>query len=207
MQSEKTAWLAERDNALAGVESNKAELAKLRENQDDLLRLRAEVAALRKQAAELNQLREQNRQLHAALQNAQQATSERNTEAEDEQRRQQAIIRMNDAKYLVLGMQMFAADNQNQFPPDLSQTMGYWKHADRAFTNTANFEQVIFGSSEGITNRVATIAVREKQASFIKGKWLKAYGFVDGHSEIKAEPPEGFEEWEKAHMVPQPGQQ
>ncbi|HEX5223179.1 MAG TPA: sigma-70 family RNA polymerase sigma factor [Verrucomicrobiae bacterium] len=207
MQSEKAALLADRENALADAESSKAELAKSRENQNDLLRLRAEVAALRKQSAELNQLREQNRQLHAALQNAQRATSERNTEPEDEQLRQQAIIRMNDAKQLAWALRMFAEDNQNHFPSDLSQTTNYWKHANGTFTNSDNFEQVIYGSLNGFSNLASVIVVREKQAVYAKGKWNKAYGFADGHSEIKAEPAEGFEEWEKAHLTPQPGQQ
>ena len=206
LQSEKTALLADRENALAGVESGNTELAKLRENQNDLLRLRAEVAALRKQSAEVNQLREQNLQLRAALQNANQATSERNADAEDEQLRQQAILRMNDAKQLAWALRMFAEDNQDRLPLDLSQTTNYWKNANGAFTNSDNFEQIIYGSLKGLTNLANIIVVREKQASYRKGKRAKAYGFADGHSEIKIEPTEGFEEWEKAHMAPPPGQ-
>jgi RNA polymerase sigma factor (sigma-70 family) len=214
LRQENQAWKSandtlsrERDTALAAVESNNAEMERLRASQSDLLRLRAEVTALRKQTDELNQLRQQNRQLQATWQDTRQAAAERNSDIEDELLRQQAIARLNDAKNLVLALQMFAADNQNQLPSDLSQTTNYWKHADRSFTNSDSFEQVIFGSLEAITNRASTIAVRERQASNPKGKWVKAYGFADGHSEIKVEPAEGFEQWEKAHIfTPQPEQ-
>ena len=49
-------------------------------------------------------------------------------------------------------------------------------------------------------------AEREKQASIIFGKSMKTYGFADGHSELKNEPPEGFDAWEKQHMIQPPSQ-
>ena len=40
---------------------------------------------------------------------------------------------------------------------------------------------------------------REKEATrTLDGKWVRAYGFADGHSEIHAAPDGRFEEWEKA---------
>jgi prepilin-type processing-associated H-X9-DG protein len=35
----------------------------------------------------------------------------------------------------------------------------------------------------------------------VAGKLVKTYGFADGHAEVKVEPPEGFEAWEKRHMA------
>jgi hypothetical protein len=73
-------------------------------------------------------------------------------------------------------------------------------------TGTNEFELVVYGplNFTNISKPSETIAVREKKASFIGGSWVKAYGFVDAHSEIKKEPPEGFEAWEQAHMLPPP---
>jgi prepilin-type processing-associated H-X9-DG protein len=44
-----------------------------------------------------------------------------------------------------------------------------------------------------------TIAIREAKPWFSSGKWIKTYGFADGHVEVRPEPPEGFEGWEKQH--------
>ena len=73
-------------------------------------------------------------------------------------------------------------------------------------TGTNQFELVVYGSvsPSNISKPSETIAVREKEASFVAGTWVKTYGFVDAHSEIKKEPPEGFEAWEQAHMLPPP---
>jgi len=207
LKSEKTALLADRENALAGVESNKAELAQLREKQNDLLRLRAEVAALRKQSTELTQLREEKRLLQTALRDAAQAGVKPTVDPENDPERQMAYAKMNDAKLLVLGLLMFANDNQEQLPADLSQTTNYWKSAEHQLTATNNFELVLGGPLKSVTAPATTIAVREKEATFMRGKWFKTYGFADGHSELKTEPPEGFAAWEKAHIVASPPEQ
>jgi hypothetical protein len=57
-----------------------------------------------------------------------------------------------------------------------------------------------------ITDPAGTIVVREKEATWVNGKWCKAYGFADGHSEYEAEPPEGFAAWESQHLLPRPNQ-
>ena len=206
LNAEKTALLTGHNDALAEAESNKAELAKLRENQNDLLRLRAEVTALRKQSAELARLREEKNALQAALREAAQAATKSPSDQENDPERQVAIAKLNDAKLLVLGLLMFANDNQEQFPTDLSQTTNYFKGAERQLTMTNNFELVLQGSINSVPQPATTIAVREKEAMLMKGKWFKAYGFADGHAELKAEPSEGFAEWEKTHILStQPG--
>ena len=88
--------------------------------QSELLKLRGEVSLLRRQTNELGRLREENRRLTAAAS----APPPTPAQAEDparEQQRQFAIAKMNDAKILVMGLHMFAADNQNQLP-------GYFCH-------------------------------------------------------------------------------
>lgn len=52
------------------------------------------------------------------------------------------------------------------------------------------------------TNFHDLIVVREKQPwQGPTGKWLKIYGFADGHSEIHAEPSDGFNAFEQNHML------
>jgi hypothetical protein len=53
-----------------------------------------------------------------------------------------------------------------------------------------------------ISSPASTIVIREKEPTFLNGKWVKTYGFADGHSEIKSQPEEGFEAWEQRHMIP-----
>jgi hypothetical protein len=59
-----------------------------------------------------------------------------------------------------------------------------------------------------IPNPSSTIIVRENQARQMPdGKWVKVYGFADGHSEAHAEPDGNFDAWEKARMIsPTPNQ-
>jgi hypothetical protein len=45
------------------------------------------------------------------------------------------------------------------------------------------------------------IVLREREPTVgPDGKRSKAYGFADGHSEVRFEPPEGFAEWEKGRI-------
>ena len=111
------------------------------------------------------------------------------------------VLLMQDAKLLVLGLLMYSSDNQDRLPTNFDQTSNYWTNAEHHLTGTNQFELVVQGSIKSIPNPSTTIAVREKEATLVDGKWVKAYGFIDGHSEYKLEPPEGFEAWEKQHMI------
>jgi len=99
---------------------------------------------------------------------------------------------------------MYASDNQSQLPADLGQTTNYWTNATHRLTGTNQFELVVQGSLKNIANPTATIIIREREAWIFNGHKQKTYGFADGHSEMKREPPEGFDAWEKQHMIPPP---
>ncbi len=114
--------------------------------------------------------------------------------------------KMNDAKLLVLGLIMYAADNQKQLPADFNQTSNYWTNANVPLTDPNQFELVLHGSLTNVTNPAETIAVREKQAWINNGNWVKAYGFADGHVIIHAEAGGNFDAWEKQHLLIQPNQ-
>lgn len=195
----------ERDQALSAVTANTDELERLQQDQSELLRLRGEVGGLRLQTKELQKLRDQNHQLQSALAKSQPPAAATPTDADADPQRQAVYAKMSDAKLLMLGVMLYAKDNQDQFPSDLSQVTNYSSQSDHLLTGTNQFELVIKGSLADLTNPPAvasTIALREKQASLINGKWFKAYGFADGHAEYKPEPPEGFDAWEKQHLMP-----
>ena len=187
-----------REAAAVRAESD-AERESRAKEKTELLRLRGEVGRLRQQKDEAEKLRKQNNELTAAL-NRMAPPGNGAPDPEADPERQMAIAHLTDAKQLVLGLLMFAEDNQNSLPASLNQTSNYWGNASRLFTN--QFELVLQRPFREVENASATIAVRQKQAWQSKGGWVKAYGFADGHAELKKEPPEGFEAWEQAHIQP-----
>jgi RNA polymerase sigma factor (sigma-70 family) len=192
----------DRDAATAALTAREAELERSRAERAELIRLRGEVGMLRAQSKELERLRENNQKLQAALAEKKPAAPSEEKDSENDPQRQMAIAKLNDARLLALGLVLYADEHQNRYPTDLNQTSNYWNSADHRLTNTNQFDLVIQGSVESVTNAAATIAVRERQPFFSNGKWHKAYGFADGHAEIKSEPAAGFEAWEKERMPP-----
>ena len=190
----------ERDTALSTA-ANKDELERLRKDQSELLRLRGEVGTLRRQSKELEKLRDENRQLRSSLAETTKASPPKEADPDADPQKQAAIAKLNDARVLLLGLILYASDNQNQLPADFNQNSNYWANANPRLTGTNQFELVIQGSLSSITNPSMTIAVREKDAWFAKGKWFKTYGFADGHSEVHTEADGNFEAWEKQRML------
>jgi hypothetical protein len=115
--------------------------------------------------------------------------------------REAAIQKMNQARQGMLAFMLFASDNQMQFPADPAQASGYLKEDLMAQIET-NFDMVYQGSSTNIPNPATTIVLKEKQAwETPEGKWMKTYGFADGHSEIHSEPTSNFDEFEKSRII------
>lgn len=199
----------EREAALTTATNSTGEAERLQKEKSELLRLRGEVGLLRRQIKELEDMREMNRELQAALEQVTGAAKQGPSDADAELQRQIALPKMEDAKLRVLGLLMYASDNQNHLPEEFNQVSKYWGKAEDALTkdmlmNTNQFEIVVQGLLTGVTNRSAIIAIREREATQANGKWFKTYGFVDGHSEFLREPQEGFEAWEKEHMIAMP---
>lgn len=122
---------------------------------------------------------------------------------DDATARQAAIQKMTDARQGVLGMIMFASDNNGQLPTNIDQALVYLKDSSTGEIKT-NFDMFDYGSLSNIPNPSSTIVLREKQAwQTPEGKWMKSYGFADGHSEIHTEPNGDFAQYEKAHILPQ----
>ena len=208
----------ERDAALAGASSDKNELARLQKNQSELLRLRGEVGLLRRQVKELERLREENRRLQAGLVKAGASSEQTEAKSDSDPQRQVARAKMGLAKELLLGLMTHAEDNQGQYPTGFDQVLSVFtdpdatsqvwaikNNPDANSTMLNQFEIVTPVSTKSVTNWAATIAIREKEPWLLNGKRVKVYGYADGHSQVITEPPEGFEAWEKQHMVlPQP---
>lgn len=179
----------------------------------ELLRLRSEVGMLRRQTNEAGKLRQENSRLKEALASsaaAAAASPAANTAAEDPavvQERATAIARMGDARTFVLAMTLFAGDHQGQAPASLDDVKSYL--GEKPLTNA--FEQVYSGPLQNLPDPSSIIVVREPEAhQLLNGKWGRAYGFADGHSELHVEADNNFGPWEQQHMAPpraaQPGQ-
>ena len=198
------ALTAERDEALAAV-ANHAEESKRRDaDKTELLRLRGEVGQLRRRVKESEQLAAENQAMRQAIEQAQKNTRKSEEEELDPERRL-AKEQIDQSRQLVLGLIMYAGDNQGVFPAEFKSIANYFK--DEAYEQISDsFELVLPGvAMTNVPNPSATIAVRSKSPFFMNGKPVKVYGFADGHSELKREPEEGFEAWEKARIISSQG--
>ena len=166
---------------------------------NELLRLRGEVGRLHQQT---NELGESQASLETSLQEALARQPADENSASNEQR-QMAIAKINDARSIATTFIMYASDNQGLFPTNYNQTAAYTNRFPISGTN--DFEVVFQGSLNGITNPGDIIVVQEPQAwPTYDGKWAKAYGFADGHSEIHAEADGNFDAFEQKHSVSPP---
>ena len=169
---------------------------------NELLKLRSEVGMLRRRTNELWKL-------HAPSAGATPGHQQPAVDSQVEPEQASAEFKMNSAKQSVLGMIMYANDNGKQFPTNFDQTTPYLGgDSSSVRSNLSQLEIVYQGSWTNIANPSSTIVVREKQAWQTSiGKWMKTYGFADGHSEIHTEPDGNFDAWEQQHMVsPSPNQ-
>ncbi len=194
----------ERDDAVAAAAARNAASDDLSADKEELLRLRGEVGALRRQTNELSSLRQQNHQLQDTLAQARQKTQDSDVPSTDQQT---AMVKMSSAKQAVLGIIMYAADNQNHYPTNMMDMTNYLRDPEFLDSLKRQFELVVQGSVENVSNAATTIAVRERAPAMLEGKWVKVYGFADGHAEVKQQPPEGFDAWEQQHMMPAPASQ
>ena len=169
----------------------------------ELLRLRGEVGSLRRQTNDLTRLQEENRRLRTVrVEDAQTVEEE-----EKEQWKQVAIAKMNDAKLILLGMMMHAADYPGAMVTNFNQVTNYLRNPEPAISGTNEFEFLYSGDLRALTNPASTIVIREREAlQHPNGRWVRAYGFADGHSEYHTAPDGNFEAWEKPRLpVPPSG--
>jgi RNA polymerase sigma factor (sigma-70 family) len=192
------------DNAsLSNQLANAGGSSKLTDDQfNELLKLRGEVGVLKRQTNELGELENENRRLREQMNAAQ------NPAISKEQEKEQAIQKLNDAKGYVLGFILYANDHNGQFPSNWDQISAYTNKLQNV-SGTNDFEIVNQGAINEYaigTNGNSIILIKSPAWLSSEGKWVKTYGFVDGHAQINREPPEGFDAYEQQHMVAPPNQ-
>jgi hypothetical protein len=166
---------------------------------NELLRLRGTVGMLRQQTNQLGKLLASKANQVPYLQ-----PSEENVSAQEREKRV-AIAKMNDADSLTLGIIMYAHDNQGQIATNIDQIAPYLTNSTSIPTGTNSFELVYHGSLDGLTDPKSVILIQESQAmQTSSGRWVKTYGFADGHSEVRGEPFDNFDTFEQQHSVPPP---
>lgn len=198
----------ERDAMLSDLQAREAELGAWQKNQSELLRLRNDVAMLRKQTNDLGKLQRENGVLRASLAQAGKPVEDLNTAAEAEQR----MLKPRLAKVMTLPLLMYASDHQNLFPASFELALPYFAEAFEAdpflrdesefLSAVDQFEIVYQGSRDTLVNAGSMILIREKQArQRPDGKWERAYGFADGHGEVRVESGDSFDAWEKSRRA------
>jgi hypothetical protein len=168
----------------------------------ELLRLRAEVAALRKQTNELKTMRAENAKMREALATATKSAASNPEQPPSDPERAQAMARLSDSKIYGLALILHFEDNK-RFATNTEELAPYLGGKNNPLTNTNEFDIMLQGDKSGITNSSGTILVREHQPrQRTDGRWTRAYGFLDGHSEIRTEPTSNFDDYERQHMWP-----
>jgi RNA polymerase sigma factor (sigma-70 family) len=171
------------------------------EQLSELLRLRNEVGMLRKQANDFGKVREENRRLQAALSKSKTESQSQDSDKWGEEQKLQGIAKMNDAKMLVLGLMMYAADNNQQVPTTLEQAGPYLNFSDPPLTQTNQFELVFQGDLSRIAAPATAFIIREHDPFRTPdGGWARTYGFADGHCEVRKTADGDYTSWESQHL-------
>ena len=169
------------------------------DDRNELLRLRGEVSALRTQTNQIARLQQQNQQLKDSLVTEQRRQQSAAQILEQSARDRTNVLRqLNAAKMSAVGMILYAADNQDQFPTNFNQASAYLTDPAVA-TNLDQLEIVYHGRYSNLANPSTAIVVRSVQPWKADGIWTKTYGFADGHAITHAEPSGNFDEWEQQH--------
>lgn len=176
--------------------------------QAELLRLRAEVATLRRQTNELERLRAENLRLRDSLTHAGSAAAQPASEPDPaiDPVRAMAIAKMNDVRALCLAAIQFASEHKNAFPTAAEQVAPYLQknlqQGNAQYSGTNDFDLVLPPGAK-LDRPSDTIVFRGQQPwQAANGKWANAYGFLDGHAEIHAEPDlNALQAWEQTRMA------
>jgi regulator of replication initiation timing len=176
------------------------DLEKLRREAAEVHKLRGEVALLRRERANAAKQAEENARLRKQLQAPPTQTEMTPEETAREAQKQIGIAKLNYLKSWTLAFHLFA-EREGRMPKDFEEARRHLPADFNSAFDPGQFEIVYRGPLQGI-NGSRVIVVREKEPTVgWDGRRSKAYGFADGHSEIHAEGPEGFDAWEKQRMV------
>lgn len=206
--AEQLAQLSQQRDDLAGqLAALREENGRLKQGSGELLKLRGEVGVLKKQLATRQpSVREKG--------NPAPQPGEKTITAEEELK-QQSIAKLNYARNWVLALVLYAEQNQGRYPTNLEQADSFLPEEARVESRLKpgeflpgtpkygltpeRYELTFNGAVNEISNPSQAIVLREKEPwQGEDGKWLRAYGFADGHTEIHKAGENGFEAWEAA---------
>jgi RNA polymerase sigma factor (sigma-70 family) len=207
LQSEKSALeqrvaelTSQADSYRLAAEKNAEALAQGARQSAEVLRLRGEVSQLRRQAVPKPGPKAASAKPPEPVE---QPTSE-------EAARAFGLRRMNESKTLLLGLILYASEHDEQFPATLDAAAEHLKSSGAApgtdetlkNLNLHDFEMIHQGSLTNLANPAMGIVLREREAwRTPEGKWARAYGFGDGHSELHLSDAPDDADWEAAHTV------
>ena len=109
----------------------------------------------------------------------------------------------DDAQRCCLDLILYAQDHHEHCPTNLNQILPYLGAHNSTSATTNGFEMVYQGSMLDFTNGIGsrTIVLRSKSWINQDGKWVKIFGFADGHCETRFQTNADFMAWESQHMA------
>jgi RNA polymerase sigma factor (sigma-70 family) len=181
------------------------ELERLRRDNAELHRLRGEVALLRSQQQDADRLKAENAELRQTSATMLQSTADEVAASLlKEQEFKTNIDRLNLPKYWMLAIHLYAQENEGMVPAEAVAALAFVpSEVDAIEGLTADDLEVVYaGRLDEIQDPARTIVLREREPRIsLDGKWTRAYGFADGHSELRAESEGDFTAWEQERMV------
>jgi hypothetical protein len=182
----------------------------------EVLKLRGELAVLQRELADITKLAHENLQLQQQIRAITENKS--TTDGADEPKplsdaekaaRQIGVAKMNFMRDWIIAFQNYATQNQGQMPSNFEQARAYLPPEFNSTLDPNSFELAYHGSLSQIREKglqaAQIIVIREGlPTTGPSGKRYKAYGFGDGHCEIREEPAEGFDDWEKSRTLTAP---
>jgi RNA polymerase sigma factor (sigma-70 family) len=194
-QSEQLAQLAADNQRLSNVvaqeDSSRGQLSQLP-------KLRAEAESLRRQTSGLAVLRAENRRLQQRPD-----TRPKTPLAEQEEN----VAKLNLGFHWLAALRNYAEKHGGQFPTTLDQAASFLPDKAKAESSrgAVEFEILYHGTQDAMTNFADGIVLREKQPRQTSdGKWVRIYGFADGHTQARASDDGNFDAYEKQHLVGPP---
>jgi RNA polymerase sigma factor (sigma-70 family) len=165
---------------------------------NELLRLRGEVGLLRRRANDLGPLEAENQRLKAR-----EATAPVEPKS-PLQFQEESVAMMHDAKGWMLAFYLYAMQHENQFPASFDAAAPFLpgELKEGKVERVDRFEIVFQGSIEELADPPRTMVLRQTFArQRPDGKWEKAYGFADGHSERRLQDDPDFHAFESQFIV------
>jgi RNA polymerase sigma factor (sigma-70 family) len=207
-QNDQFEQLRAEEDRFAGVQIDPDEADRLRRENAELHRLRGEVALLRNQQQEVERMAAENAEARLELERmalemkqAWEAQNSRNPEQEQEINT--GIQRLNLSKAWMLAIYLYAQEHEGRVPPEMADALPFLSRDPEIEGLPAEDLEIVYaGRLDEIQDPARTLVLREREPRLsLEGKWTRAYGFADGHSEIRSQPTEDFTAWEQERMV------